>query len=97
MAETVLMNMMRGDAFRLVICTEATSGEKGELLRCKPFKYAYEKEIVLYAYYQKLEYFSTECTYSKDAFRGHMKELMKDMMSLKPGVIVDIIKNASSL
>jgi len=65
MAETVLMNLLRGDAFRLVNCTNATSGEKGDLLRCKPFKYAYEKEIVLYAYYQKLEYFSTECTYSK--------------------------------
>lgn len=97
MAETVLMNILRGDAFRLVNCTNAISGEKGELLRCKPFKYAYEKEIVLYAHYKKLEYFSTECTYSKDAFRGHFKELMKDMMTLKPGIIVDIIKNASSL
>ena len=31
MAETILMNILRGDAFRLVNCTCATSGEKGEL------------------------------------------------------------------
>lgn len=51
MAETILMNMMWGDAFRLVNCTEAISGIEGELQRCKPFKFTYEKEIVLYAYY----------------------------------------------
>ena len=94
-AETVLMNMLRGDAFRLVHCTEATSGIEGDLLRCKPFKFTYEKEIVLYAHYQKLEYFSTECTYSKEAFRGPLKELMKDLMGLRVGVIEDIIRDAS--
>ena len=78
-------------------CTCATSGDEGELIRCKPFKFAYEKEIVLYAYYKKLDYFSTECTYSKDAFRGHLKELMKDMLSLKPGAIEDIIRQAETL
>ena len=94
MAETILMNLLRGDAFRLVNCTEAITGSEGELLRCKPFKFTYEKEIVLYAHYKKLEYFSTECTYSKEAFRGHLKELMKDLMELRPGVIEDIIIQA---
>lgn len=37
--------------------------------RCKPFKYTYEKEIVLYAYFKKLDYFSTECIYSPQAYR----------------------------
>lgn len=31
--------------------------------RCKPLKYAYEKEIVLYAYHKRLDYHSTECIY----------------------------------
>ena len=92
MAETILMNLLRGDAFRLTKCTEATSGV-GKVIRCKPFKFAYEKEIVLYAHYKKLEYFSTECTYSKEAFWGHLKELMKHLMSLRPGIIEDIIRS----
>lgn len=45
--------------------------------RAKPFKYAYEKEIVLYAYYKKLTYFSTECLYAPTAFRGYARELIK--------------------
>ena len=97
MAETIMMNMLRGDAFRLANCTESTSGTKNDMMRCKPFKFTYEKEIVLYAHYKKLEYFSTECTYAEEAFRGHLKELMKMLMSIRPGVIEDIIRNAEGL
>ncbi len=51
--------------------------EEGEhsLPRCRPFKYTYEKEIVMYAYHKKLDYFSTECVYSPNAYRGHVKSL----------------------
>lgn len=91
MAETVLMNFLRGDAYRLCLCTQSVSGEETDLKRCKPFKFAYEKEIVLYAHFKKLDYFSTECTYSKDAFRGPLKDLMKHMSELRPGIIEDII------
>ena len=41
-------------------------------LRCKPFKYTYEKEIVMYAYFKKLDYFSTECIYSPNAYRWNL-------------------------
>jgi cytoplasmic tRNA 2-thiolation protein 1 len=40
-AETVLMNFMRGDAYRLTTCTAAVSGFEDGLLRCKPFKFTY--------------------------------------------------------
>lgn len=96
-AETVLMNAMRGDSFRLVNCTVSTTGEQDEVKRCKPLIYCYEKEIVLYAHYKKLVYFSTECTYSKDAYRGNLKELMKKLIGLRPQVIIDIIKSAGQL
>ena len=96
-AETVLMNAMRGDSFRLVNCTTSTSGLPNEARRCKPLIYCYEKEIVLYAHYKKLVYFSTECTYSKDAYRGNLKELMKKLIGLRPQIIIDIIKSAGQL
>ncbi|KAJ2357860.1 cytosolic thiouridylase subunit Ctu1, partial [Coemansia sp. RSA 2611] len=72
-AETILMNIFRGDISRLGRCTEiATTGE-GYIVRSKPFKYAYEKEIVMYAYLRRLDYFSTECTYSPNAYRGYAR------------------------
>ncbi|KAH9622587.1 hypothetical protein KSS87_001774 [Heliosperma pusillum] len=47
-AETVLLNILRGDIARLSRCTAITTGEDGPIPRCKPFKYTYEKEIVIY-------------------------------------------------
>lgn len=47
--------VLRGDIARIERCTEITtgSGEKGQAVkRSKPFKYAYEKEIVMYAYFK---------------------------------------------
>ena len=45
------------------------TGADGEMARSKPFKYTYEKEIVMYAYFKKLDYFSTECIYAPNAYR----------------------------
>ncbi|WAR12886.1 CTU1-like protein [Mya arenaria] len=70
-AETVIMNVLRGDIGRLRRCTAITTGTDGALPRCKPFKYTYEKEIVMYAYFKNLDYFSTECIYSPNAYRHH--------------------------
>jgi hypothetical protein len=41
--------------------------------RSKPFKYTYEKELVMYAYFKKLDYFSTECIYSPKASQQFQK------------------------
>merc|ERR1719199_1234892 len=53
-AETVLLNMLRNDVPRLARCGSAVTGgaavDDCEVLpRVKPFKFSYEKEIVMYA------------------------------------------------
>lgn len=107
MAETVLMNrtpplsslfltwiVLRGDIARLGRCTEiTTSSDNSPIKRSKPFKYTYEKEIVMYAYFLKLDYFSTECTYSPEAFRGTARTLIKDLEAMRPSSILDIIRS----
>ncbi|KAF9940536.1 nucleotidyltransferase, partial [Modicella reniformis] len=96
-AETVLMNILRGDLPRLQRCTsiitndtsEDSSGiETSKILRSKPFKYTYEKEIVMYAYFKKLDYFSTECIYSPNAYRGHARVFLKDLEAIRRTAIV---------
>jgi len=102
-AETVLMNLLRGDTPRLKRCVnittggDADSGEVEAIPRCKPFIYTYEKEIVLYAYYKRLDYFSTECVYSPNAYRGYARTFLKDLESIRPSSILDIIKSAELL
>ncbi|TXT15647.1 hypothetical protein VHUM_00150 [Vanrija humicola] len=95
-AETVLMNILRGDVARLQRCTAVTTCSEDTIKRSKPFKYAYEKEIVMYAYFKKLTYFSTECIYSPDAYRGHARVFLKDLEAVRPSAIVDIIRSGES-
>ena len=78
-AETVLLNLLRGDLPRLGRCTNIITGEEDSLPRVKPFKFTYEKEIVMYAYFKKLDYFSTECIYAPYAARGFAREYVKDL------------------
>ena len=96
-AETVLMNFLRGDHFRLGKCTEITTGEEGNLPRCKPLKYSYEKEIVLYAHFLKLDYFSTECVYSPNAYRGYAREFLKELERIRPRAVLDILHSGEML
>jgi len=96
-AETVIMNILRGDVARLRRCTAITTGSEGAIPRCKPFKYTYEKEIVMYAYFKKLDYFSTECIYSPNAYRGHARTFLKDLEAIRSSCIIDIIHSGECL
>jgi cytoplasmic tRNA 2-thiolation protein 1 len=108
-AETVLMNLLRGDLPRLSrttsIITSAPSAaaKPGDELsltnikRSKPLKYAYEKEIVLYAHHKRLDYFSTECIYSPEAFRGSARALIKNLERVRPSAILDIVRSGEDM
>lgn len=87
-AETVLMNILRGDVPRLRRCVDISTGSEDELPRSKPFKYTYQKEIVMYAYFKKLDYFSTECPYSKNAYRGFARDFLKDLEAIRSTAII---------
>lgn len=97
-AETILMNLLRGDLPRLARSTSIVTGdESSEVRRSKPLKYAYEKEIVLYAFHKKLDYFSTECIYSPEAFRGSARTLIKSLERIRPSAILDIVRSGEDM
>ena len=96
-AETVLMNILRGDIARLQRCTSIITAGADCIRRCKPLKYAYEKEIVMYAYFKHLVYFSTECVFAPNAYRGHARTFLKDLEKIRPSAILDIIHSGETL
>ncbi|KAK3381577.1 hypothetical protein B0H63DRAFT_495205 [Podospora didyma] len=97
-AETVLMNLLRGDLSRLSRSTSIVTGDsRSEVKRSKPLKYSYEKEIVLYAHHKKLDYFSTECIYSPEAFRGSARSLIKQLERVRPSAILDIVRSGEDM
>jgi cytoplasmic tRNA 2-thiolation protein 1 len=97
-AETVMMNLLRADLPRLSRGTSiVTESGASDIKRSKPLKYAYEKEIVLYAHHRQLDYFSTECIYSPEAFRGSARTLIKDLEKIRPSSILDIVKSGEDM
>ncbi|KAL4918271.1 hypothetical protein BDW62DRAFT_181632 [Aspergillus aurantiobrunneus] len=97
-AETVMMNLLRGDLPRLSRGTSIVTGSAAsDIKRSKPLKYAYEKEIVLYAHHKQLDYFSTECIYSPEAFRGSARTLIKDLEKIRPSSILDIVRSGEEM
>ena len=97
-AETVLMNLLRGDLARLARCTNLVADDDPEACpRVKPFHFCIEHEIVLYAKYKKLEYFSTECTYAPDAYRGHARHLIRSLEIKKKHVAIEIIRSGEAM
>ncbi|EDK46061.1 cytosolic thiouridylase subunit Ctu1 [Lodderomyces elongisporus] len=92
MAETVLLNLLRGDINRIENSTKIiTDSENSVIQRSKPFAYMSQKEIVLYAHYKNLTYFSTECTYSEEAFRGECRSLFHSLSAVLPSVHTNTI------
>ena len=97
-AETVMMNLLRGDLPRLARATSiVTASAASETKRSKPLKYAYEKEIVLYAHHRGLDYFTTECIYSPEAFRGSARTLIKNLERIRPSAILDVVRSGEDM
>ena len=97
-AETVMMNLLRGDLPRLARATSiVTASAASDIRRSKPLKYAYEKEIVLYAHHKRLDYFTTECIYSPEAFRGSARTLIKSLERVRPSAILDVVRSGEDM
>jgi cytoplasmic tRNA 2-thiolation protein 1 len=96
-AETLLLNLLRGDVARLGRTAAAETGAGGPLPRVKPLRCAYEKEVVAYAYFAGLAYFSTECAYAPFAARGLARDFVKDLEAARPSAIADMLHSAETL
>lgn len=92
MAETVLLNLFRGDFNRLGRCTFERTRDSN-IARCKPFKFTSQRDIVMYAFHKRLKYFSTECTYASGAFRGDMRLYIKSLEKIDAGLITSLIRS----
>ncbi|XP_062490110.1 cytoplasmic tRNA 2-thiolation protein 1 [Pezoporus occidentalis] len=91
-AETLLMNFLRGDVARL-----RRTASEGAVPRCKPLRHACEKEIVLYAHFRRLRYVSTECAYAARAFRGHARALLKGLEAARAAAVPALGHSGRSL
>jgi uncharacterized protein (TIGR00269 family) len=74
-AQSVLMNVLRGDTERLV---RPLYPVEGLVSRIKPFMYIPEREVALYAFYHIEGILPGRCPYAATALRSDVRKLLND-------------------
>ncbi|RLI08104.1 TIGR00269 family protein [Candidatus Bathyarchaeota archaeon] len=86
MAQTALLNLMRGDLRRLAGMHPAGSDLPGFVRRVKPFCEVPERESTLYAYLRGIEFQSRPCPYAETAMRTDIRRFLNRMEVKRPGI-----------
>ncbi|QSZ68421.1 TIGR00269 family protein [Methanofollis aquaemaris] len=74
-AQSILMNVLRGDAARLL---GKQTPMAGVVPRIKPFAMVPEREVALYAHLTLAHFEEGACPYSRTALRGDVRNLLND-------------------
>ncbi len=95
-AQTILMNMLRGDDRRFLRYHRTVEGQplakKGFIPRIKPLVYVSEPEIVLHATLLGINYHQTPCIYAPRAFRNKVRNFLNDLEHEHPGTMHGIVR-----
>ncbi|MEM0271020.1 MAG: TIGR00269 family protein [Thermoprotei archaeon] len=96
-AQTVLMNVLRGDLERMIRLGAAEGGASsggvgGFVPRVKPLKRLFEREIAMYAYLRGYGFQSVECPFSRDTVRDAVREAL-ELLSTRVSGVHDALLN----
>ncbi len=91
-AQSVLMNVLRGDLMRLVRNSGADSGGRF-IPRVKPLMYVQEKEIATYLMVQGIWEELPECPYAVHALRREVRTLLAGIEYRHPGTMLRLLGN----
>ncbi|HLF16657.1 MAG TPA: TIGR00269 family protein, partial [Candidatus Thermoplasmatota archaeon] len=100
MAQTVLMNHLKGDLERLARLAPHDTGEAvaGLVPRILPFRTIPEKEVLLYAVLQGLPFHHEgECPYAERSHRFALRDVVMGLEAVTPGTRHALVKGAERL
>jgi uncharacterized protein (TIGR00269 family) len=84
-AESVLMNVTRGDVERLARLGPHETVQPGLVPRLQPLRTIPELEVYLYAFLTKIRFHDANCPYAERAQRGRFKEILHRLEEESPG------------
>ena len=97
-AETVLLNIIRGDIIRLARLDPQPKKIHDSLVpRAKPFRNTPQAEIVMYCYLNDLEYQEIQCPYAVEAYRGEVREFIFKTQEKQPMISFNILRGHEKL
>jgi len=91
-AQSVLMNLLRGDLLRLVRSSGADSGGRF-IPRIKPLMYVQEKEIATFLMVQGIWEDLPECPYAVHALRREVRSMLSGIEYRHPGTMRRLLEN----
>ncbi len=94
-AQTILINLLRGDIKRLVRLGDIPVKLSDKfVLRVKPLRKIYEWETTMYAFYKGFEFQEVECPYisMRPTLRAKVRDLLYSLESKKPGSLLNIVE-----
>ncbi len=97
-AQTVMMNMLRGDSRRIGRTNRSRNVTfSGFIPRVKPIMELSERDIVAYTYHLDLPYHDVPCPYSEEAYRNDLRAFLNEMEYKRPGTLFAILRSAEAI
>jgi uncharacterized protein (TIGR00269 family) len=96
--QTVLLNMLHGDPWRVMRSSPVLRDPRGKFLtRIKPLCEIPEKEVVLYAYLSGFDFQSVACPHGNEALRNDIRNFLNQMEWKHPGTKFTLQKTTEKL
>jgi uncharacterized protein (TIGR00269 family) len=96
-AQSILMNLLRGDVAKLARLGPHTKVQEGLIPRIQPLRLIPEKECYLYAILKNIEFHDGECPYSERALRGKYRDILNKLEKDTPGTRHALLQSYDSI
>jgi len=92
-AQTILMNLFQGNVKHLTSQIVLPDSVKRE----KPLRGLLEKEVVMYAVLNEIEFYSNPCPYTRFALRNDIRNFLTSMEEKHSGITYSILRTAEKI
>ena len=96
-AQSILMNVARGDVDRLARLGPHGRAQPGLVPRVQPLRMVPEKEVYLYAMLRGIHFHDGTCPYAERAQRGRFREILNRLEADSPGTRHAIVRGYDRL
>jgi uncharacterized protein (TIGR00269 family) len=97
-AQTVLINVLRGDFSRLArLGAKPVATRTGFIPRVKPLRYVPEREIAAYAYLKGFPLYERECPYVRASLRDEVRDILNCIEAQHPGTKFSVVRGTDRI
>jgi uncharacterized protein (TIGR00269 family) len=97
-AQTVLLNLLRGDSARIARTNvPREQSVEGFIPRVKPLNELTERDIVAFSHYLGIPYHDVPCPYAEDAYRNDVRGFLNNMEYKRPGTLLAVLRSSEAM